>query len=111
MRLFPLVQLHFERLPLGLPHKINGREVLAVTLTFYGRTLERFREMRGNRRRVIAESFERPALLHAWRQAAFSFNPGGRQPPGGSILIINIRFQGKSGPPICPGPLLRYKWP
>jgi acyl-homoserine lactone synthase len=63
--LLPLVQLHFQPLPLGLPHKINGREVLAVTLTFDERTLERFREMRGNRRRVLAESFERPALLHA----------------------------------------------
>lgn len=63
--LLPLVQLHFQPLPLGLPHKINGREVLAVTLTFDGWTLERFRELRGNRRRVLAESFERPALLHA----------------------------------------------
>lgn len=65
MELFPLVQLHFQPLPLGLPHKIHGREVLAVTLTFDGRTLERFREMRGNRRRVLSESLERPALLHA----------------------------------------------
>ncbi|MGB6700565.1 MAG: autoinducer synthase, partial [Methylocella sp.] len=63
--LLPLVQLHFEPLPLGLPHKINGREVIAVTLTFDGLTLEHFHEMRGNRRRVLAESFERPALLHA----------------------------------------------
>jgi acyl-homoserine lactone synthase len=65
MGLLPLVQLHFQPLPLGLPHKINGREVLALTLTFDGRTLERFRELRGNGRRVLAESFERPALLHA----------------------------------------------
>jgi acyl-homoserine lactone synthase len=65
MGLFPLIQLHFQPLPLGLPHKVNGREVLAVTLTFDGRTLEHFREMRGSRRRVLAESFERPALLHA----------------------------------------------
>jgi N-acyl-L-homoserine lactone synthetase len=63
--LLPLVQLHFQPLPLGLPHKINGREVLAVTLTFDGGTLERFRKMRGDRRRVLAVSFERPALLHA----------------------------------------------
>jgi acyl-homoserine lactone synthase len=63
--LLPLVQLHFQPLPLGFPHKINGREVLAVTLTFDGSTIERFREMRGNRRRVLAESFERPAVLHA----------------------------------------------
>ncbi|MGH6839970.1 MAG: acyl-homoserine-lactone synthase [Methylocella sp.] len=65
MGLLPLVQLHFQPLPLGLPSKVNGREVLAVTLTFDGRTLERFREIRGNRRRVLTESFERPALLHA----------------------------------------------
>jgi len=63
--LLPLVQLHFQPLPLGLPHKINEREVLAVTLTFDEGTLERFRELRGNRGRVLAESFERPALLHA----------------------------------------------
>jgi acyl-homoserine lactone synthase len=65
MRLLPLVQLLFQPLPLGLPSKVNGRDVLAVTLTFDGRVLERFREVRGNRRRVLAESFERPALLHA----------------------------------------------
>jgi acyl-homoserine lactone synthase len=65
MGLLPLVQLLFQPLPLGLPSKVNGREVLAVTLTFDGRVLERFREVRGNRRRVLAESFERPALLHA----------------------------------------------
>jgi acyl-homoserine lactone synthase len=59
------VQLLFQPLPLGLPHKINGREVIAVTLTFDGRTLERFREMRGNRRRALADSLEKPALLHA----------------------------------------------
>jgi acyl-homoserine lactone synthase len=63
--LLPLVQLHFQPLPLGLPSKVNGREVLAVTLTFDGRTLERFREIRGNRRPVLAECFERPAMLHA----------------------------------------------
>jgi acyl-homoserine lactone synthase len=65
MELLPLVQFHFQPLPLGLPHKISGRDVIAVTLTFDGLTLERFQEMRGNHRRVLAESFERPALLHA----------------------------------------------
>ena len=63
--LLPLVQLLFQPLPLGLPHKINGRDVIAVTLTFDERTLERFWEMRGDRRRVLAESFERPVQLHA----------------------------------------------
>jgi acyl-homoserine lactone synthase len=63
--LLPLVQLHFQPLPLGLPQMINGREVIAVTLTFDGRTLERFREMGGDRRWFLAESFERPVQLHA----------------------------------------------
>ncbi len=59
------VQLHFQPMPLGLPTKMGGQDIIAVTLTFDGRTLERLREMRGNRHRVLAESFERPALLHA----------------------------------------------
>ncbi len=63
--LLPLVQLRFQPLPLGLPHKINGRDVIAVTLTFDEGTLERLREMRRDRRRVLAESLERPVLLHA----------------------------------------------
>ncbi len=65
VELLPLVQLRFQPLPLGLPHKIHGRDVIAVTLTFDGRTLERFHEMRGDRGRVLPESLERPALLHA----------------------------------------------
>jgi len=52
-------------MPLGLPKNINGRIVIAVALTSDGRTLERLRQMRGTRRRVLAETFERPALLHA----------------------------------------------
>ena len=63
--LLRFVQLHFRPMPLGLPHKIGGQNILAVTLTFDSRTLERLRELRGNRRRVLAESFERPVLLHA----------------------------------------------
>ncbi len=63
--LLRLVQLHFRPLPLGLPMRIAGRDTIAATLTFDWRTLERLREMHGNRRRVLAESFERPALLHA----------------------------------------------
>jgi acyl-homoserine lactone synthase len=63
--LLRFVQLHFQPMPLGLPTKIGGRDVIAVTLTFDGRTLERLREMRGTRKTVLAESFERPALLHA----------------------------------------------
>jgi acyl-homoserine lactone synthase len=63
--LLRLVQLHFRMLPLGLPKKIGGQDFLAVTATFDWRTLERLRELRGNRRRVLAELPERPVLLHA----------------------------------------------
>ncbi len=63
--LLRLVQLHFRMLPLGLPQKIKGKDFIAVTATFDWRTLERLRELRGNRRRVLAQAFEKPALLHA----------------------------------------------
>ena len=63
--LLRLVQLHFRMLPLGLPRRMANQDVVAVTATFDWRTLERLRELRGNRRRVLAESFDRPALLHA----------------------------------------------
>jgi acyl-homoserine lactone synthase len=65
MGVLPLIQLHFQPMPLGLPKTINGRDVMAITLTFDGRTLERLREMRGSRRRALVETMERPALLHA----------------------------------------------
>lgn len=63
--LLRFVQLRFQPMPLGLPTKIGRQDIIAVTLTFDWRTLERLREMRGNRRRVLAESLERPVLLHA----------------------------------------------
>ena len=63
--LLRFVQLHFQPMPLGLPTKIGGQDIIAVTLTFDWRTLERLRELRGNRRRVLAEPFKTPALLHA----------------------------------------------
>jgi acyl-homoserine lactone synthase len=46
--LLRLVQLHFRTVPLGLPQKIGGQDVLAVTASFDRRTLARLREMRGN---------------------------------------------------------------
>jgi len=63
--LLRLVQLHFRPLPLGLPIRIAGRDTLAVTLTFDWRTLNRLREMRGDRTRVLSEKLQIPALLHA----------------------------------------------
>lgn len=63
--LLRLVQLHFRMLPLGLPRRIGKQDFVAVTATFDQRTLERLREVRGNRRRVLAEKFEKPMLLHA----------------------------------------------
>jgi acyl-homoserine lactone synthase len=65
MAIVPLIQLHFQPMPLGLPKTVNGKDVMAITLTFDGRTLERLREMRGNRRRALVETMERPVLLHA----------------------------------------------
>lgn len=65
MGVLPLIQLHFQPMPLGLPKTINSKDMMAITLTFDGRTLERLREMRGSRRRALVETMERPALLHA----------------------------------------------
>ena len=63
--LLSLIQLHFKPIPLGLPHKIGGQDIIAATLSFDALTLERLREMRGTRRRVVTETVQRPALLHA----------------------------------------------
>lgn len=63
--LLRLIQLHFRPLPLGLPLRIAGRDTIAVTLTFDGRTLNRLRQIRGDRQRVLAETTRAPALLHA----------------------------------------------
>jgi acyl-homoserine lactone synthase len=63
--LLRLVQLHFRMLPLGLPRRIGKQDVVAVTASFDERTLERLREMRGSRRRVLNEPLEIPFLLHA----------------------------------------------
>jgi acyl-homoserine lactone synthase len=65
MGLVPLIQLHFQPMPLGLPRKIEGQDVMAVMLSFDERTLERFREMRGNKKKVLVETARRPAHLHA----------------------------------------------
>jgi acyl-homoserine lactone synthase len=65
MAVLSLIQLHFQPMPLGLPKTINGKDLMAITLNFDGRTLERLREIRGSRRRALAENLERPALLHA----------------------------------------------
>jgi acyl-homoserine lactone synthase len=60
-----LIQLHFRPVPLGLPIRIAGRDTIAVTLAFDWRTLNRLSDMRGDRKSVLAESFETPALQHA----------------------------------------------
>ena len=63
--LLRMVQLHFRPMPLWLPQKIGGEEIIAVMATFDGRTLNRLREMSGSRRRVLSKTLERPVLLHA----------------------------------------------
>ena len=63
--LLRFIQLHFRPLPLGLPQKIDGKDIIAVTLNFDWRTMERLHDLRGNDRRVITPTSHRPALLHA----------------------------------------------
>jgi len=64
--LLRLVQLHFRMLPLGLPQRIGDQDILAVTASFDERTLERLRELRGNRQRVLAQPIKKPSVhLHA----------------------------------------------
>lgn len=53
--LLRLVQLHFRVMPLGLPQRVGDEDVVAVTASFDRRTLARLQEMRGDRRRVLAE--------------------------------------------------------
>jgi acyl-homoserine lactone synthase len=64
MSLLPLINLNFQPLPLGLPHKIDGQDVMAVILSFDERTLARVHEMRGSRRKILVETSHRPHLLH-----------------------------------------------
>jgi acyl-homoserine lactone synthase len=61
--LLRLVQLHFRTIPLGLPQKIGGQDVLAVTASFDRRTLARLQEMRGNQDSVLAEQPAKPKKL------------------------------------------------
>jgi len=63
--LLRFIQLHFRPLPLGLPQKIDGKDVIAVTLNFDWRTLERLHELRGDDRRALIPTQKRPALLHS----------------------------------------------
>ncbi|HXW69912.1 MAG TPA: acyl-homoserine-lactone synthase [Methylocella sp.] len=63
--LLRMVQLHFRPLPLGLPKKISGEDIIAITASFDERTLMRLRDMRGDTKRVLAEQARVPSLLHA----------------------------------------------
>jgi acyl-homoserine lactone synthase len=54
--LLRLVQLYFRTIPLGIPQKVDGQDVLAVTASFDQRTLARLREMRGNPQSVLARN-------------------------------------------------------
>ncbi len=62
--ILPLVQLHFEPLPLGLPCKVGGRTMIAVRVPLNNRALRRLRWLRGSRDRVLA-SPHRPPFLHS----------------------------------------------
>jgi acyl-homoserine lactone synthase len=60
----PLVQLHFQPVPLGLPCKIRGRDMIAVMVAMNERTLPCLRRLRGSQERVLAAA-ARPAFLHS----------------------------------------------
>lgn len=85
MGVLPLIQLHFQPMPLGLPKNINGKVVMALTLTFDGRTLERLRNA-GYPRRALVTAMERPThCMHkAWPQSRLAFSTAAaycRRPP------------------------------
>jgi acyl-homoserine lactone synthase len=65
MGVLPLIQLYFQPMPLGLPKNINGKAVMALTLTFDGRTLERFARTTRYPPPGARYDYGRPALLHA----------------------------------------------
>ncbi|EHP92526.1 acyl-homoserine-lactone synthase [Methylorubrum extorquens] len=49
-----LLQLHLRAMPLGLPHEIEGEEIVAVEAAFDGRTLRQLQNKRGDIRSVLA---------------------------------------------------------
>lgn len=57
--LLRLVQLHFQVTPLGFPHEMSGRDVIAVTARFNHGTLLRLQEVRGTDQPVIYEPLRR----------------------------------------------------
>jgi acyl-homoserine lactone synthase len=63
--ILPLVQLHFQPMPLGLPCKIRGRDIIAVIVVFDKRTLQSFPQLCGSQKRVLPLPPPRPAYLHA----------------------------------------------
>jgi acyl-homoserine lactone synthase len=62
--ILPLVQLHFQPVPLGLPCKIRGRDMIAVMVALNELTLPCLRRLRGSQERVLAAA-ARPAFLHS----------------------------------------------
>jgi len=61
--LLRLVQLHFRTIPLGLPQRVGGEDVLAVTASFDKRPLARLQEMRGDRNSVLGAPEPVPVRL------------------------------------------------
>lgn len=62
--LLRLVQLYFRVTPLGLPKRYGPADVVAVTAAFDSRTLARLREMRGDRRSVLAKAPQFAEFAH-----------------------------------------------
>jgi acyl-homoserine lactone synthase len=62
--LLRLVQLYFRVTPLGLPKTMGSSDIVAVVAAFDQRTLERLREMRGDRSPVLVAETQ-PKVIHA----------------------------------------------
>jgi acyl-homoserine lactone synthase len=64
--LLRMIQLHFRLMQLGLPHTMQGQDIIAVIISFDSRTRARLQEMRGIKKKVTVDNTAHsPALLHA----------------------------------------------
>lgn len=59
--LLRLLQLHIHALPLGLPHVIDGVEIVAVNAAFNEASLRQLQTMRGDTASVLAPDYRQPA--------------------------------------------------
>ena len=64
--LLRMIQLHFRLMQLGLPHTMQGQDIIAVTISFDSRTHARLQEMLGIKKKITVDNTAHsPALLPA----------------------------------------------